>query len=84
MNRDIALGMELQKLSERYFFKDLAAFVKGEPTETGALYFQELKPLYDKYGYKTVNSYISEISDKMGTGVSRETRPKTEKAEEIR
>ena len=59
MNNDIKLGMDLQKLSEKWAFKEIVSFIKGETDS--CLSYYELKPLYDKYGYYAVNKAIKEL-----------------------
>ena len=56
----ISLGMEIAKIKQEYWFKDLVKFLKGEDDEEthGNMYFCNLKPLYDKFGYKLVNDIL--------------------------
>lgn len=61
MNKDIKLGIEIQKLKESYSFKELVKFLKGE--ETNCYNFDRLKPLYDVFGYAEVNTTILEVAD---------------------
>lgn len=61
------LGLALAELKNAYYFDNLAAFMKNEPTDSGNLYFGELKPLFDKYGYETVKEAIIKISKKEKT-----------------
>lgn len=75
---DLDLGVALGKLKESYGFDEIVAFLKGE--KENCLDFYKLKPLYDKYSYKKVNQAILHLV-KNG---EIETRPATEKAEEVR
>lgn len=59
MNDDIKLGMDLQKLKEKWAYKEILSFIKGETDS--CLSFYELKPLYDEYGYYKVNQAIIEL-----------------------
>ena len=59
ITNDILLGMELNKLSQGYQFKDVVKFLKGDAES--CLSFDCLKPLYDRYGYDKVNSCILEL-----------------------
>lgn len=52
----VCLGVDIQKLKERYFYKDIIAFLKGEKEK--CYDFCELKMLYDKYGYEKVNKML--------------------------
>lgn len=58
------LGIALAEMKNAYYFDDLAAFMKNEPTDGGEMYFGKLKPLFDKYGYETVKEAILKISKK--------------------
>ena len=55
----ICLGVDIQKLKERYFYKDIIAFLKGE--KEVCYDFHEMKPLYDKYGYEKVNKTLLKL-----------------------
>lgn len=56
VNQDIKLGFELCEVLNSYYIEDLIEFLKGKTAS--CLYFDKLKPLYDKYGYKTVNNCL--------------------------
>ena len=60
MNKDVKLGMEMEKLKNNYYFDSLVEFLKGEKNDCYA--FVNLKPLYDEYGYKEVNDLILEVA----------------------
>ena len=62
-----AFGMEMAELKDKYYFDDLAAFIDGEKTECGKIYFVELKPLFDKYGYELVKREIIKLRNKEKT-----------------
>ena len=58
---NIYLGIEIAALRNAYYYKALLAFLKGDDEQQGSMYFCNLKPLYDKYGYEKVNKVILEI-----------------------
>ena len=58
------LGIALAEMKNEYYFDSLVAFIKNEATDHGGMYFGELKPLFDKYGYETVKEAIIKISKK--------------------
>ena len=53
---NIALGMDIQKLKQNYYYKEIIAFLKGE--KVNCFDFCAVKPLYDKYGYEKVNKHL--------------------------
>lgn len=61
--KNIKLGMQLQKLKDDYYFKEIAKFLKGNDTDKYNNYFSKLKPLYDEFGYTLVNDLIIEMAD---------------------
>ena len=54
----IRLGVDIAAVRNAYWYKDLLAFLKGDDENNGSMYFANLKPLYDKYGYKLVNDTL--------------------------
>lgn len=52
------LGIEIGKLKERYYYKALIKYLQGNDDDMGSLYLSHLKPLYDAYGYETVNCLL--------------------------
>lgn len=60
---NISLGMEIEKLRNGYFYGKIIKFLKGDDSENGSMYFHELKPLYDKYGYEKVNRVLLAFED---------------------
>lgn len=56
---NIRLGMEIQSLKDRFYYKHLLGFLSGK-TKDGGMYLEYLKPLYDKYGYEKVNRVLLE------------------------
>lgn len=61
MNKDIRMGMAIQKIIiYQNVLDDISRFLKGE-TET-CLFFSDLKPLYDEFGYTEINNCILEIA----------------------
>ena len=82
MNKDVELGIKLAKVSETYWFEELMLFFKGK-SKRGGMYFENLKPLYDEYGYTEVNNILIEIyNEKYPIIISRETK-KEEKEEKV-
>ena len=62
--QNIKLGMEIGELKSKYFYEDLILFLKGDNSKNGNLYFEKLKPLYDKYGYEKVNRILLTLEEK--------------------
>lgn len=53
------LGMDIAKIKQEFWFSDLMKFLKGDDEEHhGNMYFCNLKPLYDEYGYNIVNKTL--------------------------
>ena len=63
---NIHLGMDIEKLCNSYFYGKLIKYIKGDDSENGSMYFHELKPLYDKYGYEKVNRVLLALEDEKG------------------
>ncbi len=63
----VGLGIEIAEILNAYYVDSLVKFIKNEPLKegetSGAIYFGFLKPLYDKYGYETVNQYLINYYD---------------------
>lgn len=59
---NICLGMEIAELKRAYYYGSLLEFLKGG--ESGGMYFENMKPLYDKYGYEKVNRIILSLEEK--------------------
>ena len=55
VDNKIKLGIELAVIRNSYYYKALIAYLKGDDEQQGSMYFCNLKPLYDKYGYDMVN-----------------------------
>ena len=55
---NIGLGMAIQKLKQSHFYGKLVKFLNGDDSDNGSLYFAEMKPLYDEYGYEKVNKAV--------------------------
>lgn len=60
---NIHLGMDIAELKKEYFYNKLIAFLKGDNTDCGCLYFEKLKPLYDRYGYEKVNRILLSLEE---------------------
>lgn len=62
MTHYVKLGAEIYKHATAYYGQALIKFIKNEPLAdgetSGGIWFSELKPLYDKYGYKAVNDSL--------------------------
>jgi len=63
---NIKLGMEIAELKNQYYYDGLIEFLKGNITASNGMYFEKLKPLYDKYGYEKVNRVLLETEEKAG------------------
>ena len=59
--KNIRLGMAIAAVINSYYAKDLIAYLKGDDEHNGSMYFCNLKPLYDEYGYEKVNKALLEI-----------------------
>ena len=59
----IKLTVELCNIKKEWYGNEIAAFVKGEKTE--CMYYDKLKPLYDKYGYLIVNECLFIVCETM-------------------
>ena len=59
--KNIRLGMALAVVINSYYWGDLLAYLKGDDEHNGSMYFCNLKPLYDEYGYEKVNKALLEI-----------------------
>ena len=57
----IRLGVEIATVRNSYYYKELIAFLKGDDEQHGSMFFANLKPLYDKYGYVIVNETLLEL-----------------------
>ena len=55
---NIRLGMKLERFVNSYFYGKIIKFLKGDDSENGSMYFAELKPLYDEFGYEKVNRIL--------------------------
>jgi hypothetical protein len=58
---NIRLGMDIAKVKSSYYYEDLMTFLKGDDEHNGSMYFVNLKPLFDKYGYEKVLRYLLEL-----------------------
>jgi hypothetical protein len=82
MVKDFEFGIDIQRISEKWFFDNVVKFLKGENDDCSS--FDELKPLFDKYGYEETKGAILDYDAKYKTKPEIETRPATENAEEVR
>lgn len=60
---NINLGMAIEKFRNSYFYGKVIKFLKGDDSENGSMYFCEMKPLYDKYGYEKVNRILLALEE---------------------
>lgn len=60
---NIKLGIDIGDLKKQYYYDDLMKFLKGDNACNGSLYFDKLKPLYDRYGYERVNRILLELEE---------------------
>ena len=61
---NIKLGIAIGELKNEYFYKALISFLKGDNSKNGNIYFEKLKPLYDKFGYEKVNRILLALEEK--------------------
>lgn len=67
--KSVCLGIEIEKLRQEFFYKYLIRFLQGKDTPDGAIYFEKLKPLYDRFGYEKINRILLELEkDEKGNG----------------
>lgn len=71
---NIKLGIDIGDLKRQYFYKDLMQFLKGDKMCNGSLYFDKLKPLYDKYGYEKVNRVLFELEEESAKETTEEEK----------
>ena len=62
--QNVKLGIGIGELKTKYFYKDLILFLKGDNSKNGNIYFDRLKPLYDKFGYEKVNRILLALEEK--------------------
>lgn len=62
----VRLGMRLAGVVNAYYGEKLIAYLKGED-EGGGMYFCELKPLYDEFGYNKVNKALLRLDEEKRT-----------------
>lgn len=79
--KNIRLGMEIQKLKDSYSWKELVKFLKGKSKNDYHNLFGKLKPLYDEFGYITVNKLIIEIADEEEKVKEQKQKAKEQKSE---
>ena len=60
---NIELGIAIGELKKEYYYNDLIEFLKGNDEAKGHIYFDKLKPLYDKYGYEKVNRILLSLEE---------------------
>lgn len=63
-HQNIKLGIAIGELKNKYFYKAIILFLKGDNSENGNIYFEKLKPLYDKFGYEKVNRILLALEEK--------------------
>lgn len=60
---DVRLGLKIGQLKNNYSFKDIYNFIAENTKE--CLYFADIKPLYDEFGYSKVNDVILAVGNEM-------------------
>lgn len=60
---NIRLGMRIEKLVNSYYCAKIIKFLKGDDSDNGSMYFHELKPLYDEFGYEKVNRILLALDE---------------------
>ncbi len=63
LSSDVRLGIKIGQLKDRYGFNDIYNFITGKTKD--CYYFVDLKPLYDEFGYSTVNDVILAVGKEM-------------------
>ena len=61
--KNIRLGMSIERLKMSYTYGKLIKYLKGDDSENGSMYFYELKPLYDEFGYEKVNRVLLALEE---------------------
>ena len=77
MNKDIKLGMEIEKLKHDYRYEQIVEFLKGK--SDNCMYLDRVKHLYDEFGYELVNNTILELEKPV-----KESRPQVKEECETR
>ena len=71
LSLDIRLGLKIGQLKKNYYiFKDIYNFIAENTKE--CLYFADIKPLYDEFGYSKVNETILKVGKQMFKEVENE------------
>ncbi len=60
---NVRLGLKIGQLKNTYGFEDIYNFITGKKND--CFYFVDLKPLYDEFGYSTVNDVILAVGKEM-------------------
>lgn len=63
LSGDLRLGLKIGQLKNNYSFKDIYNFIAEKTKE--CLYFSDIKPLYDEFGYSKVNDVILAVGNEM-------------------
>lgn len=63
LSSEVRLGLKIGQFKEKYEFKEIYNFIAGKKED--CYYFTELKPLYDEFGYITVNEIILAVGNEM-------------------
>lgn len=64
---NIRLGVEIAAVRNSFYYKALIEFLKGNDETSGSMYFCNLKPLFDKYGYAKVINTLLELEKEINT-----------------
>lgn len=63
LSLDVRLGLKIGQLKNNFGFKNIYNFIAGNTKE--CFYFVDVKPLYDEFGYSTVNDVILAVGKEM-------------------
>lgn len=63
LSSEVKLGIKIGQLKDRYGFNDIYNFITGKTKDCYC--FVNLKPLYDEFGYSTVNEVILAVGKEM-------------------
>jgi len=63
LSSEVKLGIKIGQLKDRYGFKDIYNFIAGKTKD--CLFYVDVKPLYDEFGYLEVNEVILAVGKEM-------------------
>lgn len=63
LSLDVRLGLKIGQFQMQYGFKDIYNFIAGNTKD--CMFYVDVKPLYDEFGYSKVNETILKIGKQM-------------------